>query len=468
MLWLLCLLYILIFQINSSTYYSEVRHLVIASSLVFDNDTIPFKFLNLSNILLDDLTIDANNINVIQDMAFDTQIFSSVFSLTLNNLRVQSLSEFTLVGFTSLTNLHMRFLTSRFVPDLLYPVSKTIYYLWLEGPISGQAHQLNFGNQSYPQLVWANLCLNLRDSLKSSTFIGLAQVEILELRKCNIEVIEQDTFNSIRERIIELDLRGNQLHQLPVGVFALLLPKPFLRISISDNPFICDCRLMELQILLVMYSSKFDKEVRCASPRLHEHQLIAETTFCGDPDPDVFLVIKCGYDTIKILRMTDLKPIVIFRSKELFIEMQRQQHEFIAGNETYIVQAIDLDAKGNPVSRYFQTCPFAVCRFVPPPQLNHRIISVCLTSGKAKLNFSPFQCVSLIQSCANNIWIDSSSKPLAITLTVVGITLAFVFGTAVVFGVLIRFPHWLRGGSQVKMMESNIYINPVPDQIDER
>lgn len=444
-----------------------IYHLIIASSLVFDNDTIAYKFLNNSDFGINQLTIDANNIVAIEGRAFDTPIFSTVLSLTLNNLRVQNFSSLTLVGFCNLTYLRLSFLSVRFFNDILYPVSSTINYFSLDAPISGQIHHLNFGNRTYPNMAWANFGLNLRDSLRSTTFMGFDQLEVLQLRKCYIEVIEQDTFNAIRERIVELDLRDNQLHQLPVGVFALLLPKPFIIITIRDNPFICDCRLMELQILLLMYSNKFDMEVRCASPRLLENKLIAETTFCGDHDSNMFLQLECDSATIKISIMSTLNPTVVLRAYDLYIIMYKTAQQFLFSNDTYIVQHIQVDQIDRPVVRHFQSCPYAKCRLIPAPQVDTRLVMVCLTSGPEDWRLTPIQCVSLIRRCLKNIWIETSSKPLAITLIAVGICLVFVFGSAIGFGLLIRFPHWLRGGSQVKMVESNMYINPVPNQSDE-
>lgn len=428
------------------------------------------KFLNNSNIWLEQLTIDANKISVIEDWAFDTLIFSTVHALTLNNLRVQLLTARTLVGFTSLVHVHLRLLTAPFVPDFLAPISSIIMYFEIEGPLSGQVHHLQFGGHVYPELVWVNFGMNLRDSLRATTFLGFGQVMLLELRKCQIEVIEQDTFHAVRERIVELDLRGNLLHQLPVGVFAFLLPQPYLIIRLKDNPFICDCRLMELQILLQMYGSKFDNDLVCASPRAQENKLIADSHFCGEPDSNAVLQVNCGYDRIEIALRSTLRPSVIRRKSELAIKMQSPQPLADVSNDTYFVQQIDMHTNQpkSQTDRHFQMCSFSLCRLVPAVDAHARLFMICLTSGSVDPQLTPKQCVSLMRSHIYTIWISTASKALALGIGGVLTSLTFVLGCGTGFLVLHRFPQWLSGGRLIKIVESNTYVNTVPDQSERR
>lgn len=224
----------------------------------------------------------------IEDDAFNTPTFRYMYSLTLTNLAMHSLGPRTLRGLNNLRNLELR--SSRLIqfPPILQAVSKTIYYVHISGNDVSRSQiqsidQLSNG-LSIHTLEQLRLHLNLKDSLSRRSFVRFASISFLELSNCRIKVLDKDMFYPIRNSLTFLDLSGNYLTTLPFGMFTYLLLRKKMNFNLENNPWHCNCHLLELQRALIRYPESFYFNLFCQEPTDFTKTLIKEAHFCGQPD----------------------------------------------------------------------------------------------------------------------------------------------------------------------------------------
>lgn len=256
----------------------------------FTNATIPLLWLHLideRSIQVQRLTIDLTHVEHIQRLAFATNCFSgSTQSLTLINLTSSALSEQSLIGLNVLSELRIVSKAPLLIPACLCGVSHTVTSLYIGGPNTDTVRSINpLTSTILPRVAVLELSLNLRDTIDEHTFLGMSALAEIRLSHCRIEVIGPNTFYAVRRTLRLLRLDGNRLSRLPMGLLNTLLPSPMLYIAIHDNPWICDCRLYDLQMTLSMYEHNFELEPLCDSPAMFANQSVMSSEFCAPLRP---------------------------------------------------------------------------------------------------------------------------------------------------------------------------------------
>ncbi|XP_068629607.1 uncharacterized protein [Battus philenor] len=106
------------------------------------------------------------------------------------------------------------------------------------------------------------------DILNAKSFAQLQNCKILYLNSCKISSLAVGTLDHLKSIEI-LFLNNNYIHQIPVGLFNVILSlnhKP--RINLQDNPWFCECSLMDLRqlhtqdLLIVEPSCYYPLEIR--------------------------------------------------------------------------------------------------------------------------------------------------------------------------------------------------------------
>lgn len=260
----------------------------IMAGVQFENGTIPARWMKSSNFYIRSLTIDMALLNHIENDAFNTLSLRYLFSLTMSNLAMFSLGPRTFTGLENLSSLELR--SSRIIdfPAVLSPLANTLRYLLISGNDISRSHTQSIDELSngisMPGLRQIKFHLNLKDSLNNWSFVNFGLLLYLDLGNCRIQYLESGTFYPISLTLLILDLGGNYLKTLPLGLLTNLLIKPAIIINFENNPWNCDCHLLELQRALVRREIKFHFNILCQEPIEFTKIPIHLANFCGQPD----------------------------------------------------------------------------------------------------------------------------------------------------------------------------------------
>ncbi len=86
--------------------------------------------------------------------------------------------------------------------------------------------------------------------------IDFASMKILDLQRCNIQQISDETLETLLSHVDVLKLSSNKLHQVP----DILQKNKNTKIWFGDNPFECNCNMMWMRDWLLNDTNVLDKE----------------------------------------------------------------------------------------------------------------------------------------------------------------------------------------------------------------
>lgn len=223
----------------------------------------------------------------IENDAFNTFAFHELWSLTLTNLAVTTLGPHTFKGLNKLIVLELRSSRIIYFPSILPPVASSLTLVHISGndilrSSTQSINTISFGTPM-TKLVDAKFHLNLMDSLNGHTFISFVSILFLDLSNCRIQYLDADTFLPISNTLQYLDLSGNNLKSMPLGMLTYLLNNNVLKLYFLNNPWICDCHLSDLQRGLVHFADNFIGDMLCQEPVDFAKMPIKNSHFCGHP-----------------------------------------------------------------------------------------------------------------------------------------------------------------------------------------
>lgn len=227
-----------------------------------------------------------DTIEYIKDNSFDSKIFTLTKTLTLNNYNVNNCNRATFKGFESLVAIQFHDFKVSFIPaECTKPMQhlETIAMMQQNSDVL-DLHLNNF-TSIWPTSKVKHLylrSLNIKGAINSNVLMGYESLQSLYLLNCKISSIDRSAFVAVRRTIEHISLTGNNLLQLPNGVFSYLLPNPSLRIWLSDNPWFCNCELSELQDYIRKNIHNFRDEINCNSPIESSGYQLATVNLCGE------------------------------------------------------------------------------------------------------------------------------------------------------------------------------------------
>lgn len=262
--------------------------LKVRAAVQFDNATIPTRWIYSKRFSIHNIIIDMALLTHIEDYAFDTDSFRHLYSLIMTNLAIQSLGPNTLQGLDNLSILELRSsLIIRF-PPILPPIANTIFRIHITGNDLSRSQTQSIDQLSngfaVDTLQHLIIHLNLMDSLNRQSFVNYGSIQFLDLSSCRIQYLVTETFYPIRKTLIYLDLGGNFLKNLPIGMLTYILTKPILGINLEYNPWKCDCHLLELQRAMINDDNMLYNNVLCQEPFRFSKIPVVIAPFCGQPD----------------------------------------------------------------------------------------------------------------------------------------------------------------------------------------
>ncbi|KAM6910127.1 trophoblast glycoprotein [Xenentodon cancila] len=126
-------------------------------------------------------------------------------------------------------------------------------------------------NASLVQLTTLDLSNNYLVTLPDGVFASLSSLVTLDLQNSSLISIQNGTLKLPQLR--DLDLRDNNLRDLPTNMLAEIGPKPDLHIQLAGNPWRCDCVIDNMLIWLKNSTQVVDAEnLTCTEPEAMRQQ----------------------------------------------------------------------------------------------------------------------------------------------------------------------------------------------------
>lgn len=209
--------------------------------------------------------IDSPKLSTIESGAFNGPSFSTTIQLKLENLNVSHLTEKTFQGLNALKGLHIAKMPIIRIDALLLDAMPVLAELSLEeNPYSMDLQNLT-GSSKLNSLQIVSLRQNkLPNTISSNTFSSLEAVVSLYLSDSQIEWIGVRSFDLISKTVQTIDLQGNQLKTLPIGIFDTLTLNSQWSVFLGLNVWKCNCSLAQLQQYLKYQTDHFLGDITCS------------------------------------------------------------------------------------------------------------------------------------------------------------------------------------------------------------
>lgn len=395
---------------------------------------------------------DFNSIEKIEDYAFTGEVFTATEDLILQKMKLQSLSRHTFAGLTELKKLQITEMHLTSVDRFILIAMPRLTTFALE-QITGNSLDLSniTGVLDLDKLLSVSLRdNNFRSSINQQSFAGLRNVKSIYLMNSNIFTIGEKTFDVMENSIEFIDLRRNFLRNLPANLFGEIAYRGNVAIYLSENPWECDCSLIDLKQTLNQFKrtfSDFDR-IKCATPELNSGQVVGHSNFCLRPTEsppliDEFLEVDCKECGKTILLPKKQFKFTAFgdpRTNTITIQIDPVRSDLFL-----LLTRFPSDHLGN----LFEARRTSICM----TQLKQRMrisierehdnkdnYEICIFSRRLSTK-SPFDCLNLrflpVERSGNSI-IGNESPDTLFTFAAVGVICCVIF-FSISLGVIIAF-----------------------------
>ncbi|CAK1540502.1 unnamed protein product [Leptosia nina] len=184
---------------------------------------------------------------------------TQVLDLSGNNLQILPQEAFARTGLVNLQRVYLRNCNIGQINDRAFKGLTNLVELDLSNNLLTQIPSYSFMDAPFLR----DLALSHNPILKvhSDALNNLGSVVKLDLSRCEIRDIAADVFRNLHS-LESLKLNGNNLRDLPLSSLEKL--EKLRVIDLSDNPWICDCRLRDLKMWLSNH--KLFSSPSCSSP----------------------------------------------------------------------------------------------------------------------------------------------------------------------------------------------------------
>lgn len=202
--------------------------------------------------------------------AFNSGALQFTRTLAIYNLKALSLHSDMFNGLQSLQNLYLyKVHIITFPTYFLKLIGQRLNQLMVYRATSTAVAEIASltGSTYLFKLEWTRVMGNLRDTLNEYTFIGICEtVIVLELSSSGIQSIGPRTFDKMKSLQL-LSLDKNQLTTVGGNLFDAIYRNQNISIILYDNPWDCDCNLVDFRNDLHAYPLIFaGNDLVCETP----------------------------------------------------------------------------------------------------------------------------------------------------------------------------------------------------------
>ncbi|XP_047530692.1 leucine-rich repeat-containing protein 24 isoform X2 [Vanessa atalanta] len=184
---------------------------------------------------------------------------TQVLDLSGNNLQILPQEAFARTGLVNLQRVYLRSCNIGQINDRAFKGLTNLVELDLSHNLLTQIPSNSF--KDAPFLRDLTLANNPILKIHSDALNNLASIVKFDLSRCDVRDIAADVFKNLKS-LESLKLNGNNLRDLPLSSLEKL--EKLRVIDLSDNPWICDCRLRDLKMWLSNH--KLFSSPSCALP----------------------------------------------------------------------------------------------------------------------------------------------------------------------------------------------------------
>eukprot|EP00058_Branchiostoma_floridae_P003932 XP_002589420.1 hypothetical protein BRAFLDRAFT_77866 [Branchiostoma floridae] len=194
----------------------------------------------------------------------DFSRYSSLTYLDLSSNQISVINSGTFFNLSRLTGLYINNnqLTSLQV-DMFLGLDN-LEYLYLD---NNNIRSIEAGTFSgTPQLRDLSLLYNIISTISAETFVTLTRIEWLVLSHNYINTFPIEVLANLNSSVLwQVDLSYNQMETLPPTAYDILASIRTVDISIHNNPWQCDCRMLPFKQRMRGFS-KIERQIRCVGP----------------------------------------------------------------------------------------------------------------------------------------------------------------------------------------------------------
>lgn len=463
--------------------------------------------------------LNSPTLRLMEGGVFDSRSFGDTTYIKISNVSLEKLGTDVLKGLSRLEVLEISELNNlRLVSsDFLEPVKMSLKSLIMEGVSLYNPVELT-GSQSLNSLETIDFSKNnFSDNLRDDTFKNLPHLTSLHLSSNGIQTLTSKVFDEIATTVRFINLRNNRLKTLPLGIFSNFRSTAF-RILLGDNPWRCDCALVELKHYLIDPSTKnwFDDILICAFPILYRRMTVIEAPFCGTSGTtanpttiteqttkdslttddigaettilatagpiECLICVENSYEEINCTHQEERRNSHHYNENDQAISVRRQTLMFHV--EQVEVGVVEIIVK-NPNSIKYVVFWFSegenmrdsVQNYVTNEKIcaectvlhenRYKVSSLktdflyifCLMKYKSS-EISPFDCVPYKTNAFpyKNSWLQRQDKILAYTISILSLLLCSFVGAFIMYCIIRKMPTLLKGSERVIIVKDKEVI----------
>ncbi|KAG5884799.1 hypothetical protein JTB14_010862 [Gonioctena quinquepunctata] len=185
---------------------------------------------------------------------------TQVLNFSGNNLKSLHRDEFLQLGVINLQKIYLANCGISAISETAFKGLAILVELDLSNNLLDAVPSASF--HECPSLRKLTLTRNPIKFLDQNAFNFLPSLKTLELGNCDISRVDLNAFQGLNN-LEWLHLESNKMNTFPAS---LHLPSSLRYIYLQDNPWTCDCHLLELHSFLLKFPYLFSIEPLCTSP----------------------------------------------------------------------------------------------------------------------------------------------------------------------------------------------------------
>lgn len=185
----------------------------------------------------------------IEKNAFQAEIFQATESLDFDNVLIKKINSDTFEGLPSLRNLRVASTILTEVTKDAFVHSVNLTRLAIKGGWKLKTTKITAGKQ-YSKVEEINYTgTQYIAKIEKKSFESVPKLRAINFARTNLKTIESGAFKGADE-LLQVNVSGNSLTTLPSGVLNDIAKRRGAIIDLTENPWLCNCALVELQRLL--------------------------------------------------------------------------------------------------------------------------------------------------------------------------------------------------------------------------